>query len=499
VSPSTPLADLIRRTAATRPDAAFLADARTPRTLTYRELHRRTGQWARCLDELGVAGGCAILIDIADPIEFVLAHLATIGSGRCSVPVDPSAPAADLRRTVAATRPVLVITDDPARAGAADLGLPCVPVGTEAGCDDRRARPTGHAGSVRLSTSGSSGAPKAVELDADRLLHVATQVARHHELTPADRGYNPLPLFHINAQVVAVLATLVAGGGLVLDRRWHRSGFWTLLREHQITWVNAVPAVLAIAVSEPMPMPTATLDRPSRLRFVRSASAPLPAAVRAAVEQLTGVPVVESYGMTEAASQITATPLHAAAPKGSAGRPVGVELQIRDNAGSPQPAGAIGAVWIRGRGVIANYLDGREPQRFDAEHWLATGDLGHLDADGFLFLAGRADDVINRGGEMVYPREVEEVLAGDHRVREAIVVAAPDPVLGSVPVAYVLLHDQTAGDVLDALAQRCARQLSRFKRPARIELVTDLPRAATGKVLRHRLGPARRPDAAVPA
>jgi acyl-CoA synthetase (AMP-forming)/AMP-acid ligase II len=207
------------------------------------------------------------------------------------------------------------------------------------------------------------------------------------------------------------------------------------------------------------------------------------------------VPVVESYGMTEAASQITATPLDGVAPPGSCGLPVGVEVEVRDQGGRPVPAGQVGAVWIRGGGVIRSYVGGRAPERFDAAGWLDTRDMGHFDEEGFLFLAGRSDDVINRGGEMLYPREIEEVLIAGPAVRDAVVVGRPDPVLGEAPVAYVLPADDAVSpmtasgmqDLIDSLAARCAAQLSKFKRPEAIYVVEDLPRAATGKVQRHRL------------
>src|SRR5262249_23317518 len=147
----------------------------------------------------------------------------------------------------------------------------------------------------------------------------------HHQLCATDRGFNPLPLFHINAEVVALLATLVAGGTLVLDKRFHRTGFWQLLVDKGITWVNAVPAILSILALNNVPAVPALVPG---LRFIRSASAPLPAAAREQIALQTGVTVVESYGMTEAASQITATPLDGGHPRGSVGRPVGVELEI---------------------------------------------------------------------------------------------------------------------------------------------------------------------------
>jgi acyl-CoA synthetase (AMP-forming)/AMP-acid ligase II len=197
-----------------------------------------------------------------------------------------------------------------------------------------------------------------------------------------------------------------------------------------------------------------------------------------------GVPLIESYGMTEAASQITATGFEEAAA--STGRPIGVRLQVRRRDGTDADAGEIGRVWIRGPSVIRAYLDGSNADRFDAGGWLDTGDLGRLDETGALYLAGRSDDVINRGGELVYPREVEEVLLGDPRITEAVVVGRRDAVLGCVPVA--LVQSQTPDARLAAdLGERCASQLSRFKRPVAIEVVTALPRAATGKVRRHEI------------
>ena len=340
-------------------------------------------------------------------------------------------------------------------------------------------------GSVALLTSGSTSTPKTVVLTERQLLHAARSVVDHHQLTAADRGFNPLPLFHINAGVVALLATLLAGGTLVLDRRFHRTGFWPLLVEREITWVNAVPAILTILATDHLPA------APPGLRFIRSASAPLPAAVRARVAAQTGVAVVESYGMTEAASQITATPLSGGHPAGSVGRPVGVELEVVDPLGHRCAPDVVGRVHIRGESVISAYADGVAPERFDAAGWLDTGDLGRLDADGYLFLAGRRDDVVNCGGELVYPGEVEEVLLGEAAVAEAAVAGCPHDVLGAVPVAWIrpiaALDGEQRDELVGRLRSRCEDQLSRVKHPVEFRFVADLPRTATGKVVRRRL------------
>jgi acyl-CoA synthetase (AMP-forming)/AMP-acid ligase II len=455
------LAELIAKRAAASPDAVFLADARSERTVRYGELAELPGRAA------ALAADGAVLIAAEDPIDFALSYLGALAAGLRVVPVAPDssdAALATLRGQFAGATVVMRSLDElpPAAAPAAAAAAPTA------------------AGSAVLFTSGSTGTPKGVELAEAQLLHVARAVAAHNGLTAADRGYNPLPLFHINAEVVAVLASLVAGAALVLDRRFHRTGFWPLMRDQGITWINAVPAILAILAKEP-------LDAPEGLRFIRSASAPLPAPVAAA---FAGIPLVVSYGMTEAASQITATPLDGSAPAGSVGRAVGAQLEARDDNGAPLPPASVGRLWIRGPGVISHYFGDVAADRFDAAGWLSTGDLGSVDAAGFVTLVGRSDDVINRGGELVYPADVENVLLGDPRVREAVVVAKPDAVLGQVPVAYVVQIDDDETDAATlraALGERAAAELPRHLRPVEITVTDELPRAATGKVQRARI------------
>jgi acyl-CoA synthetase (AMP-forming)/AMP-acid ligase II len=349
-------------------------------------------------------------------------------------------------------------------------------------------------GGIFLCTSGTTGTPKGILLREDQLTHVAAAVAAHHRLTPADRGYCCLPLFHINAEVVGLLGTLAAGACLVVDRKFSRRGFWELIETRQITWINAVPAIITILAMDP---PAAT---PERVRFIRSASAPLAPSALRRFEDSFGIPVVETYGMTEAASMITANPLDGPRKAGSAGRPAGTEVRVvsRDeDLLRPCPPGTIGRVQIRGPGVITEYAAGGPAGAIDADGWLETGDLGHLDQDGYLFLAGRSDDVINRGGEKIYPREIEEFLLTQPGVRSAVVVAASDEVLGQRPVAYVVpatsatsavpATDPGGPDLADALRAACSTALPRPKRPTEFCLVPELPLGATGKVSRRRL------------
>ena len=470
--------DLSALLAAPAPGSAqrWLEAARGPRTVDRADVASLASRWHGA-----IAPGLRVGLLAPEPLDLAALLVCLVAAGAVVVPLDPSAPEPARRELLRRAGARLVLT----AGGAAGEGL--LPVGSDLApppglpeVGGRSERP----GGVLLFSSGSTGPRKAVLLEEGQLLHVARAVAGAHRLTPADRGLNPLPLFHVNAEVVAVLGSLVSGGELVLDGRFHRTGFADLVARRRITWVNAVPAILSILAAEPGHDPL-----PDAVRFVRSASAPLPVPVLERFERRWAVPVVETYGMTEAASQITANPLDACRP-GSVGLPVGVELRVRD-----------GRVWIRGPGVIRAYADGEAADRFDADGWLDTGDIGRLDDDGYLYLSGRGGDAINRGGEKIFPREIEEVVRRHPGVRDAVVVPAPDPVLGEVPVAFVIpataASSSSGGsrgaeppfgpdaDQLSAdLRRLCDGELARAHRPAQLRLVASLPLGATGKVSR---------------
>jgi len=469
--------------------AAFIVGA-DGRTLSWRGLAGQADALRELAARRALPPRSRIGLAVADPLTFTATYLGALAAGLTVVPLDPRLTEAELATSIARLRVDVLATDEPDRCGApveswaVGLAGPTVLTVRHGG-----SLPSAGAAirpAVLLASSGTTGAPKGIPLSEWQLLDAARRVARQHGFGPDQRGYTPLPLFHVNAQVMGLLATVVSGASLVLDRRFEAAQYWSRVARWSPTWLNAVPAILASLVEAPAPSDT------TGIRFARSASAPLPATVLRRFADHTGISVLETYGMTEAAGQIAANPIEASARRiGSVGRPVGVGLAVLDARGRPVAPGTEGMVALRGRQVVSHYLDLTEhgPERArsarDAGGWLRTGDLGYRDEDGFVYLAGRADDVINRGGEKIHPKEVEDVLLTHPLVLSAAVVGAPHERLGQVAVAFVTARpDCSATDLATALNLLCERRLTRYKRPALIEITNALPRGPTGKILR---------------
>lgn len=478
------LGQLIRTRAASRAEAPYLLDARSQRVLTYRALGGHVGSREQQFRRWGLERGERVGLAVGDPLTFALWFLAAISAGLWVAPLDPSAnehPATMLERGRTLGLSAVVSDGD---APATPTPFHWHRVHAEEFEGEPSGEPSaGESGGVVLSSSGTTGTPKVILLGSTQLLEAARLIAGHHRFDEHDRGFNSLPLWHVNAEVVGLLATLVAGASLVLDERFHRTAFWRLVDDVEATWINAVPAIIArLANAEGDEV------APRRVRFVRSASAPLSPALFERFEAAWDLPILQTYGMTEAASQICATPLDGARKAGSVGVAVGVDVRVMAM-GEPAPTGVVGDVEIKGPTVITRYESALYDERFRSDGWLRTGDLGYFDEDDYLFLVGRDDDVINRGGEKVHPLEIELVLAEVPGVASVAVVASPDEVYGQVPVAFVQPADGPAtleglAELAEGVRKAAAASLAKAQRPTFIKVVTALPVHATGKIRR---------------
>ncbi len=473
-----------------RPDQPFLIREEDDLALSYEEVRSRVEALSAIFAEHDLLAGDRLIVILPNRLLFPIAYLAGLAQGLTVVPVGPEVSRPELSRLIDLALPQAILIDrslkDTLRPSLShDRELTAIsPIEGEDALLFRIGdhEPAFSGAAEVLFTSGTTGAPKAVALTEQQLLFTARQVVQAHSLTSDDVCYLPLPLYHINAQVVGVLATLTSGGQLVVATGFSASGFWPSVNRFKVTWVNAVPPILAILAKRPE-----TALVPPGLRFVRSASAPLPISVLHAFEAAFSVPVIETYGLTEAASQVSANPLADGARKpGSVGPGRGVLIRILGERGEALAAGAVGEVAVSGPGVIHAYAQGENPSFLG--DWFLTGDLGHLDEDGYLYLTGRKSELINRGGQKVSPREVEEVLLDHPLVEDVAVAGVPDPILGEQVGAWLVLTDGTNPQEAEvALRHHAERHLSPFKRPETYQFVQALPKGPTGKVMRQRL------------
>ena len=384
--------------------------------------------------------------------------------------------------------------DSPARDVAAQLAIPVIELRPgraagqfellgETGLPSIRASSESNSIALILHTSGTTSRPKMVPLSQANLVASAQHIRRTLALSSDDRCLNVMPLFHIHGLMAAVLATITAGGSVVCTPNFLAPRFFEWFERFQPTWYTAVPtmhqAILGRAADQRQRI------QANPLRFVRSSSASLPPEVMADLEQVFDAPVIESYGMTEAAHQMASNPLPPSARKpGSVGLAAGPDVAVMAEDGPELlPVLAAGEIVIRGPNVTAGYL-GNSKANQDAftDGWFWTGDQGYLDEAGYLFISGRLKEIINRGGEKISPREIDEVLLSHPDVQQALTFAMSDPALGEEVAAAVVLSSDVEGT--PDLRRFAAEQLADFKVPRRIVVLDEIPKGPTGKLQR---------------
>jgi acyl-CoA synthetase (AMP-forming)/AMP-acid ligase II len=330
-----------------------------------------------------------------------------------------------------------------------------------------------------LHTSGTTSRPKMVPLRHRHLAASVENIVPSYRLTPEDVSLCVMPLFHVHGLVASTLAALGSGGTVVVPPRFGPFEFWATVREQRVTWYSAVPTIHQLLATRARERPAGT----ESLRFARSCSSSLSPQLMAQLEGLLAVPVLEAYGMTEASHQMASNPLPPAERRpGSVGLGTGVEIAILDEQGGQVAAGGTGEVAVRGPNVMdgyeANPVANREAF---TDGWFRTGDQGALDDAGYLTLQGRIKELINRGGEKIAPREVDEVLLRHPAVAEAVTFGVPHPSWGEEVAAAVVLRDEVGKK---ELTDFCRRRLADFKVPKQLFFVSEIPRTATGKIQR---------------
>ena len=465
--------------------------------ITYAALRDQVQAVSEQLAAAGIGRGDRVGIALSNGLPMIVSFLAASVAGTAA-PLNPDYKEDEFRFYLEDTEARVLILPpdgaDEARRAAGDR-IPILTVDMDAAGTVSLTGPSGALGrrpivpptvddvALVLHTSGSTGRPKRVPLAHANLSVSAGNVARCYALGPDDVSLCVMPLFHVHGLVASTLATLATGGTVVVPGRFRPLSFWRVARDYGVTWYSAVPTLhqllLARAADPTSRRPAGT----ERLRFIRSCSASLPPRLMHALESAFGAPVIEAYGMTEAAHQMTSNPLPPSKRKaGSVGCGTDVHVSIMNKEGRHLQPGERGEVVIQGPNVIRGYESNPEANATSfVDGWFRTGDRGYLDHDGYLWLVARIKELINRGGEKISPREIDEVLLAHPAVAEAVCFGVPHATWGEEVAAAVVLRDAVTEAELLAY---CREHLADYKRPKQIHITEAIPRTATGKIQR---------------
>lgn len=468
-------------------------------SLSYAGLREQVNRTISQLNGLGAGRGDAVAIVLPNGPEMASAFVA-IAAGATTAPLNPAYTADEFKFYLTDLEARLLVVqagdDSPAIEVARGLGIPVARLEFDPDGPAGVFRLTGETGTATqsgaaaaadialvLHTSGTTARPKIVPLTHGNVCASARHIATSLELGPADHCLNVMPLFHIHGLIAAVLSSLQAGAQITCTPGFNALKFFAWLDAARPSWYTAVPtmhqAILGRAPRNPDSIAAA------RLRLIRSSSASLPPQVMAELESTFDAPVIESYGMTEAAHQMASNQLPPGTRKpGSVGVAAGPEIAIMDAQGGLLATGATGEVVIRGPNVTAGYQNNPAANATAFTNgWFRTGDQGVMDDEGFLRITGRLKEIINRGGEKISPREVDEVLMDHPAVAQAVTFAVPHPKLGEDVAAAIVLKDGAAASEGEIRAF-AGERLMDGKVPRKIVLLDEIPKGATGKLQR---------------
>ena len=465
-------------------------------TVSYRALTARVAGLARTLTAAGILPGDRLGLSSGNDDAFVVGYLATLQVGAIAVPLNPMAPTRELTRELDAIEPRLVLGAGASAETIAAAGREVLRLDQLIDATDGSGEPESIAAratddpAVMLFTSGTAGTPKAAVLTHGNLAANITQVLDHPGLAirPDDVVLGVLPFHHIFGLNVVLGVTLAAGGTVVLEGHFDPSSTAALVATHGMTVVAGVPAMYDQWLVLDPPLPDTTF---ASVRLAVSGAAPLLDRVAEGFRSRFGIVLHQGYGLTEAAPIVTTTALTPEPVPGSIGPPLpGVEVRLVGEDGTDVLVGDPGEIWVRGPNVFAGYWNDEEAssRALTDDGWLRTGDVAVFTDDQELFIVDRAKDLVIVSGFNVFPAEVEEVLLAHPDVADAAVVGEEHSRTGEAVAAYVVAR---AGATLDvaALGEWCADALARYKCPGRYEVVDELPRSSTGKLLRRELRP----------
>src|SRR6266851_7987342 len=495
--------DLLARRVEAVADKVFLISEADGRQFTYAEFHAAVNRVAGVLTKYGIRKGDAVGLLLRNSAEYVIAYFACWRLGAVAGPINSLLKAQEISyvisnseakallvnseylalvdgiRTEITTVQAVITFDSEAEvtgkfADDGTTGLPPVP---EINSEDE---------AIIIYTSGTTGKPKGCLLTHANLITNAKQISNWLGFTERDRLLSLMPLFHMNAVSVTTMAALYGGGSTVVSPKFSVSRFWQVISDYQITSFGSVATMLSMLLSiYPKGVPEGL--RTDQLRFAMCGSAPVPAEVLKRFEETFHCLVVEGYGLSESTCRSTFNPPDERRRPGSCGLPIGNEMKVVDDDDREVPDGTLGEIVLRGENILKSYYKNPEATASAFRNgWFHTGDIGYRDADGFFYIVDRKSDMIIRGGENIYPREIDEVLYQHPAIAAAAAIGVQDPLYGEEVAAFIVLKPGTEATEEEIIAF-CRVRLADYKCPKIVRFVEEIPKGPTGKLLKREL------------
>jgi len=479
------------------PDKVFLFSQPDGRQFTYSQFADAVARTAALLAGEGVAKGDVVSLLMPNSVEYVIAYFACWRLGALAGPINSHLKEQEISYVVSNSEakallvgseflPVInqlrdlptlnavILFDDEAQA---TRDFTKVEATADVTLDDE---------AIIIYTSGTTGKPKGCLLTHGNVVANARQISQWLGFNESDRLLTMMPLFHMNAVSVTTMSALYAGGSSVVSPKFSASRFWQIISDYQITSFGSVATMLSMLLTTyPEGVPAGL--QTEQLRFAMCGSAPVPAETIKRFEETFHCLVIEGYGLSESTCRSTFNPPDENRRAGSCGLPIGNEMRVVDDDDTEVADGQLGEIVLRGDNVLKGYYKNPEATAVAFRNgWFHTGDIGYRDTEGFYFIVDRKSDMIIRGGENIYPREIDEVLYQHPAVSAAAVVGVPDDLYGEEVAGFVVLRD--GGEASEReLIEFCKARLADYKCPKTIRFVKDIPKGPTGKLLKREL------------